>query len=148
MNMAYGRNNGATTIIVVHNENPPTDEEWRSYLKFLERAIVALEVSGILVYTAGGAPTAPQRVDYAKLIDRHRCAFSCAVVSDSALVRGVVTAFAWWTSQKHIRSFMPTELRHAMGFAGVEEFMSTETLLRSLARVTGTTIPSANKSAA
>jgi hypothetical protein len=73
-------------VIVAYGDGPPTEHEWRDYLRLIERQGVGQAVH--LVATEGGEPTIAQRRQLAALQAGRRV--PVAVVSDSALVRGTV----------------------------------------------------------
>jgi hypothetical protein len=107
--------------VVVHAKGPPTDEEWDEYLKahapYFERGMSMR----FLVLTRGGAPTAVQRMKMNDMVAGWQkinpdCVRT-AIVSDSQLVRGVVTAISWF--RPIARAFSPDHLKQALAFLEV-----------------------------
>jgi hypothetical protein len=79
--------------LLVHNEVPPDDEEWAFNLSaILENK---KEIKGIFVYTMGGGPNAVQRSSYNNALEKAGIKPKVAVLSGSAVVRGILTAFNW-----------------------------------------------------
>lgn len=100
-------------LFVVHGALPPTDEEWKVYCDLA--AVNLGKLRGQLIYSAGGAPNAKQRSIGAKLVGSGRPP-PCAVMTKSAFVRGIVTAFSWVFPNRY-RSFSLTD------FAGASQFL-------------------------
>ena len=100
-------------LIAVHTAYGPTDDEWRSYLHLYESHQQLVRAN--LVVTRGGGPNAKQREAMSKL--KNLRAFATAVVSDSVVARGIVTAISW--IGKPIRAFTPSETDLAFEYLGV-----------------------------
>jgi nucleoid-associated protein YgaU len=79
-------------LISAYGENAPTEEEGRANLEFFK----SLDLSKVklLIFTRGGAPTAAQRKDFNDAL--RGVQLVTAVVTDTNLVRGVVTALSWF----------------------------------------------------
>jgi hypothetical protein len=87
--------------VMVHGTRPPTDADWRTYLE--HGVHTYRNVRGQLVLSYGGAPNAQQRALAAKL-GKEMFAGGVppsAVLSNSLLVRGVVTIYRWMLSQDY-----------------------------------------------
>jgi hypothetical protein len=84
-------------ILTMHNHEPPSVTEWNEYvvaLKAYTEANPDLSRARNIVFTDGGAPNSAQRKEVNDILQgRH---VLVAVVSSSTVVRGVVTAFAWF----------------------------------------------------
>jgi len=95
-------------IIALHTKKAPSDAEWNTYIGLCQEALKILNgdstrLAGIAI-TDGGAPNAKQRALLATIIkDVH---IRGAVVTESTLVRGVVTALSWINPQ--IKAYSPT----------------------------------------
>jgi hypothetical protein len=76
--------------IAVHHTRPPTDEEWDRWV-----ALCATQEGPIrvIVESHGGAPNAKQRKALSDALAGRD--LRSAILSDSIVVRGVVTALAW-----------------------------------------------------
>ncbi|NUP05419.1 MAG: hypothetical protein HOW73_05090 [Polyangiaceae bacterium] len=99
------------TVAMVHTADPPSDEEWDAYLAS-QRAHWSARV---LVFTEGGGPTTLQR---GRLNDALAGRIvKTAVVSSSAVIRGIVTALSWFNPG--IKSFLPNEASAALRYLGV-----------------------------
>lgn len=116
-------------FVTVHGAEPPSDEEWQRYLEVCKANFAGL--SGNLIVTDGGGPNGPQR---ALLAERYPefAPVPVAVVSDSPMTRGIVTALRWFG--KNIRAFRPTDLAGAFEYLGVPG-ADREALLQRVARV-------------
>jgi hypothetical protein len=96
-------------FIALHTENAPSDEEWR---RFIDATLAAAnEHKGdftkvkSLVITDGGGPNAAQRKLASDMLSgRQACT---AVISHSSLIRGVITAMAWFNAK--VKAFSPDE---------------------------------------
>jgi hypothetical protein len=96
-------------IIILQDRDAATDEQWAALLTDVKAARAALmgEIGQVfgLVISDGGAPNARQRSALATTLDGQ--SMRAGVLSDSTLVRGAVTAMAWFN--QGIRSFSPNE---------------------------------------
>ncbi|MET0592925.1 MAG: hypothetical protein ABW133_09515 [Polyangiaceae bacterium] len=108
-----------STMVVVHGVHPPTDAEWQEGLDYT-RSVVN-EVRGQLVVSAGGGPTPRQRKTLHDLW-RTRTGGTppTAVVTSSAIARGIVTAFSWVVKDR-ICAFSEKQFAEACAFAGVAD---------------------------
>jgi hypothetical protein len=90
MTMAMRRSD--RLMVAVHDEAPPTDEEWSRWVELAFDP--PTRVLRVLVETRGhGGPNPKQRKHFADGLKR--VDLRCAILSDSMIVRGVVTAVAW-----------------------------------------------------
>lgn len=108
-------------VIAVHTMKGPSDAEWQEYLACSREMLNHLgarftQVAGIAV-TDGGAPSAAQRHQLiAALGGRHPVA---AVVTNSTLIRGVVTALNWFDVR--VKSYPPSEFAAALQRIGIKD---------------------------
>lgn len=100
-------------FIVIHNAKPPSDAEWASYLRSWQGR--DMSKMRTLVFTAGGGPSTAQRKEANTALGGKPSVTS--VVSDSAMVRGIVTALSWFNSE--IKAFNPTESTEAFRHLGI-----------------------------
>lgn len=89
-------------LLVVHGHEPPTDDEWETYLGQV-KLVVATGRPRAMAVTEGGAPSLSQRTQLNRILRGTRALG--AVVSDSSFVRGIVTALSWFNHG--VRSFSP-----------------------------------------
>jgi len=101
-------------LLGVHGLHAPSDEEWDQYCSWIPD-LLAQPNSGCVVLTDGGAPTSAQREQMRKHLSHGPC--WTAVITDKALVRGVVTAIRWFNPK--ICAFAPWEVHEAFRFVGV-----------------------------
>ena len=138
-NAAYRLLHGV--VIAVHNARNPKREEWDIYLDMVRSLRVAFDGDcrkfKQLIFTDGGVPSAAQRkavVDIATgLKDRDKV--KVAIVSRSAVARGIVTAFRWIGFP--LRSFAPNELAAAFAFLEVSK-AETQDLCAAIADLCAT----------
>jgi len=113
-------------ILCVHGKLPPTDREWEDVLWLVKDAADRHgHIRGIVV-TQGGRPSSAQR---ARSVDPAKAPVSTpgtiAFVTESALVRGVLTAYEWITPKRYkgvweSRAYHPRDLRKAVQWLGLE----------------------------
>ncbi len=116
-------------LVTVHGKEPPSDDEWLRYLEASKAHFGSARAS--LVITEGGGPNGRQRA----LLSERYPEFGpvpVAVITDSPLTRGVVTALRWLG--KNIRAFRPTDLAGAFEYLEVPSG-DREALLHRVARV-------------
>lgn len=122
--MAFG--SIGNLVIAVHGTAPPNDPEWDEYMVVLKEAarIGGVERARSLVITEGGAPNSAQRKKVNELLSGR--AGLCAVISDSAIVRGVVTALNWYNPM--IKAYSPAQMEQAMHYLKVSGKQAQEAL--------------------
>jgi hypothetical protein len=79
-------------IVMLHGVKAPPDDGWNDYLGILRGGDVTQ--MGLLAITAGGAPNAAQRHGLNQVLKGRP--FARAIVHDSTLVRGILTAVSWF----------------------------------------------------
>jgi hypothetical protein len=94
-------------VVVVHGDAPPSDEDWDGYVDFLREAIVGRRG---LVITDGAGPNGRQREQLVALPQVTAAPF--AVVTPSAVARGIVTALGWLGQS--IKAFSPARIDDAL----------------------------------
>ena len=99
-------------LLIVHGDESPRDGEWESLVGFME----TISIRSCVVYTGGASLNPRQR----QMVMPHlkRTPFAC-VVTDSGVVRGVLTALRWLGGS--ITAFAPGEMARALEGAGVDE---------------------------
>lgn len=106
---------GAVSLLLgLHSGLAPSDAEWDHYCSLIP-GVLAHANAGCMVLTDGGAPTRRQRDQLRKQLGSE--ARWTAVITDKALVRGVVTAIRWFNPQ--VCAFAPWESPQAFKFIGV-----------------------------
>lgn len=116
-NLASGtwRADSVVIVFVVQNDKNPSEDEWDAYVANVTAHLDTPNGAG-LAFTDGGAPNSKQR-DLMRETLGVRSPRS-AVISDSVLVRGVVTALSWFNP--NTIAFSPQRARDAFVFAGLE----------------------------
>lgn len=105
-----------STIVIVYGATPPSDKEYLACLGELEKR--ARVITGALVYSLGGGPLkAAQRQAAARVWREAPHKPKVAVLTDSALVRGVFTAVAWIIGEQ-IKSLPCSDVAAAAEYLG------------------------------
>jgi len=119
-------------LLLVHGDGPPSEIDWDDYTHTLHTHAKANEVTGVLVATDGAGPDGRQRVKLNDLVKQRGGSFPTAVVTDSVVARGIVTAFGWFNPK--VRAFTPGELAGALVYLGADPYRR-EDLARRIARM-------------
>jgi hypothetical protein len=105
-----------TVIYALHPSAPPNNADWDRYVDMVAAAVASQNAvfDRLLGFTVtdGGAPNAAQRkrlVDRVMQGQRPRA----VIITDSILVRGVVTAFSW-LARTEFSVFKPSDIRQAL----------------------------------
>lgn len=113
-----GENTGKKTMahtmvgdiqVIVHREEPPSNEEWDTCLEETRRN--AERVRGLLVFTLGGGPSALQRKKAREITNG--VDLKAAILTSSVVVRGIVTAFHLFSSERYMQTFEPDDFEGA-----------------------------------
>lgn len=115
--LAFGTTAGC--IIFVCGKHPLDGREWDEYLFFIREQIGTNKRFPFLVHADGAGPTAPQRQELNDVIAPIIKDMTCAVMTTSQIVRGIVTVMAWIFPV--YRPFRPDQLDDALKFLCVEE---------------------------
>lgn len=97
-------------MVVVHTSSPPSDAEWTAYLEGVGSS--DLQTLRSVVFTDGGAPNSAQRKSLNDVLEGRQV--PGIVISPSALVRGVVTALAWFNPG--IKVYSPEQFDDAVTY--------------------------------
>jgi hypothetical protein len=101
-------------VVFVCGDAPIDDKEWDAYLGFVaSRMKPGLQHRSLVL--AKGSLTSLQRKKLAEVVAPVQATLKSAVVTESALVRGIVTALAWF-SRDVFRIFAPSDLDRALEF--------------------------------
>lgn len=118
-------------FVIVHADVPPADEDWKRMV--LVRNANKSKIRGNLVIAPPRASiNAAQRADVAAFMKG--TGISIAVVTDSALIRGVAMAVAFLGVQ--VRAFSPAQLESALSFLVVPPSRQGE-IVRRVERLKG-----------
>jgi hypothetical protein len=102
-------------VIGVHTERAPSDDEWDGWIELCAKATP--NRLGFLVFTDGGGPSSIQRSKLSMIPELKR--IPSAVVTSSAVGRGIVTAVAWLGTK--VRAFAPVNVRDALDYLRVPQ---------------------------
>jgi hypothetical protein len=108
-------------LVAANTKKPVPSEEWARCVRDIEVHANTHWVDvapRIVVFTEGGGPDAVQRKALFEAVPQIREA-SGAVLSSNPIVRGVATAFSWFT--KGFRAFPPSALGEALKSLGLDE---------------------------
>lgn len=94
-------------MVVVHSAHAPSPKEFNDFIA--ELAKHDPEKIRLVVYTKGASLDGLQRKKMIDTLGGRQC--TIAVLSDSAIVRGAVTALSWFNSK--IKAFAPDRLPDA-----------------------------------
>lgn len=122
-------------MLAVHGKLNPSVADWNAYCALTAACLTPHDVQGITV-TVGAGPNARQRNQVStihKQIGVPADAKGC-VITDSALVRGVVTAFTWAGVVKRIRAFPLRDLFKGFEYVSIDqsEHMNILSVLQKL----------------
>lgn len=125
MNYLYER--VGETLLIVHPEQGCSDQEWDAWIARMGQR----DYRNILVVTDGGGPTVSQRgraVDFWKGKEVPRF----AVVTEEALVRGILTAFRW-LKISDMMPVSPNNIAEAFDYIGAPDAERHQLLERIVA---------------
>lgn len=112
-NMLWGEKNDVA--IAVHTEQAPSDGEWDGWIELCAKE--SPHRLGFLVFSDGGGPSSVQRSKLSRIPELKR--IPSAVVTSSAVGRGIVTAVSWLGTK--VRAFAPVNVRDALDYLRVPE---------------------------
>lgn len=121
--LAFARFGSCFTYVC--GKRDPTDHEWDTYIRFLRQNIVPGVAPRSLVITDGGGPNSAQRTKLTELVAEHAGEIKIAVVTSSAVVRGIFTAMSWFATFNY-RAFTPLQLDDALAFLDVSRATAYE----------------------
>jgi hypothetical protein len=130
MTMTMGKLDRIT--LAVHDTSPPTDEQWARWIGLCAEGGGPLRA---LVESHGGAPNAKQRKALHEALAGRD--MRSAILTDSMIARGVVTALAWLGIP--LRAFPLGDYKSAGEYLGLsrQELPAVVEQLRSLRRDCG-----------
>lgn len=103
-------------VIAVHSTENPTNEEWDAYLAAGSKALDQHGSIRSLAYSLGGSPNSVQRSKTNELFKGRPQ--RVAVMLNSAITRGVVTALGWFNPE--IRAFNLEQSDAACEYLGLD----------------------------
>lgn len=111
-------------VIYVSAKKPASDRDWAEYIEWLQKTRKPGEPFKSLVMDQAGGPNAAQRKQLNDVTAP--CSLSVAVLSPSAVGRGVVTAMNWFKKDSY-KAFLPTELDEAIASLDITGAAAAET---------------------
>jgi hypothetical protein len=116
------------TFVLVHGDDPPTDEDWDNANVHAYKMAQRGGLTGVLVHTFSTGPTAQQRARLTRLMEEGKIPIvPQAVLTESIIVRGIVTAFAWVIGP-HIKTFSSRDVDKALDYLQVPAFQRRHVL--------------------
>ena len=108
-------------VVLLQDRDAATDEQWAALMIDIKAARTSLTATNNQMFglciSDGGAPNARQRSSLSAAVDG--MPFRAGVLSDSTIVRGAVTAMAWFN--QGIRSFSPSEANKLFDHLGLNQ---------------------------
>jgi len=123
MNSALWRSNhNQEYVLALHGKLNPADADWDQYCGLVAKTVSPQTLKGLTI-TLGAGPNAKQRSTITTIHKEFGVAPDSigAVVTDSALVRGVITALTWAGIVRKIRAFPLRDLNAGFTYVGVDE---------------------------
>ncbi|MET0287295.1 MAG: hypothetical protein ABW352_22610 [Polyangiales bacterium] len=111
-------------LLEVHNQFPPSDEEWERLLALVSASLE--KAASCLVFSRGPGPSATQRKRLAAMLTGRK--YPTAVLTDSIVARGAVTALSWVGHS--IRAFATNDVLRAMDMLPVSVAHRRDVLVR------------------
>ena len=107
-------------IVTLHGNLPPAPAEWTKSCALFPLAKTPSDLRGLII-TTGGGPNAQQRktVSEAHAKSGVKRDAVASVISDSALVRGVITALGWLGTGQGMRAFRFADANTAFAYIGI-----------------------------
>jgi hypothetical protein len=103
-------------LVLCHSIASPSDHDWDFWIEREKRK----EHRALLISTHGGAPNSRQRARLAEASAKKVLRPPVALLTDSALIRSVMTAFAWVLGKRQpMSAFPPTGIDEALSWLGV-----------------------------
>jgi len=131
--IAYALN--GRLLMVAHTKNNVSARDWAAHIGDIADHARDNWASGaaprILVFTDGGGPDAIQRKALFDAVPQLRSARG-AVLSRSVLVRGIATAFSWFTAG--FKVFSPSALQDALAWLELDK-AEKDTALSAIAQL-------------
>lgn len=120
--MDYASTNMACTVIgdvlvAVHGKDAPSDQDWSAYLNLAKAMLEYTDQPRVLVYSLGGSPSTTQRRELHEI--NEGSASRVAVMVDSRMARGAVTALSWFNPS--IKAFDLRQIDLAMAHLELRE---------------------------
>jgi hypothetical protein len=129
----WDRGDGAYVPVALHTATAPSEEEWTTWMRTLERVADQvhgeLALSPNLVLTDGGGPSQAQRTATNNLLARGRSLPAVAIVTDSRIVRTLVRGLSIFNPR--LRVFEPADIGLACTHIGLERALQRDILRRA-----------------
>jgi hypothetical protein len=124
--LEFGKVTGQQIYVYVSSSTlAPAEDEWDAYVAFLTQGFDQTSQVRVIVYTRSPPPSAIQRRKLMDAVKPLAKRLRVAILTDSNLVRGVVTALSWVGGQ--YTAFAPEQLLDAVTSLGIEGVDAVET---------------------
>jgi len=107
-------------------KEPHDEKEWQQYVEFVRTRLEAGVKPRALVVTDGAGPTSAQREQLSKVLEPHAKVSRAAVLTESRLGRGIVTALSWFVPG--FRAFAPRDMDRALDYLEVPPISRKEVI--------------------
>jgi len=107
-----------TLHVIVVGQKDPSVADWAEYMKALhaeEKKGIDVTMMRTLVFSDGGGPNSTMRKQASDLLKGR--ATPLAIVTGSAMMRGIITALSWFNPEA--RAFSPSNVGEALQFLQV-----------------------------
>lgn len=104
-------------FVIVHNQNNPTDEEYKNTLDAYEKH--QGQFDSILIHSEGGGPNSKQRkmtADFWKGKEIPKT----VIMTSSVMTRGIVTALSWILPQQRLHAVDKNDFGQAFQILNIE----------------------------
>lgn len=123
--LAFGKVTGKQFYAYVSSSTlSPSEADWDAYVAFLTENFDETSPTKVVVYTRSPPPSALQRRKLMDAVKPLAKRLRVAILTDSNLVRGVVTALSWVGGQ--YTAFAPDQLVEAIASLGIEGVEAVE----------------------
>jgi hypothetical protein len=107
-------------VCALHGREAPRPGEWSSYCELLRdyfRNNAPERLRGITL-TLGGGPDSRQRRELVDTMPQVVMAARGAIITNSTIIRGIVTAFAW-LQKSGLQAFQPSDFLRGFAYVGM-----------------------------
>ena len=116
----------ADVLVVLHGRTAPTDDRWTELVVAASRpkpdgGRAPKAWTAVLIYSLGGMPTVTQRSKLGRMLTVTGQAPPVALVSESPLARGILTAVRWiFPVMRTIHAYAPEQRASALLWLGLD----------------------------
>ncbi len=129
-------------LVTVHGREQPTEDEYTTWLRSVQSFMDTQSIQGVVIYTGGGYPDVHQRRQTALMWSKYTHIPNIAVLHNSVIVRGVLTALGWVIG-KTLQGFNYAQVVPACAHVGLpdDRVPAVHGTIRRLARSVNIEVP-------